>query len=71
MAERRKHSSHLVKAGYELLHDLKHNVVTPYVMVEALAGFSCCPSSGKRSAPLVPSICRLVKSWLCRRSPPP
>lgn len=50
-AERRKQSSHVVKAGHELLHDLKHNVVTPYVMVEALGWFFLLPFLGKTLCP--------------------
>ncbi|HMV55580.1 MAG TPA: DUF2309 domain-containing protein [Nitrospira sp.] len=65
MAERRKHSSHLVKAGHELLHDLKHNVVTPYVMVEALGWFFLLPFLGKTLCPRwYHRFAAWVKSWV-------
>lgn len=64
-AERRKHSSRLVKAGHELLHDLKHNVVTPYVMVEALGWFFLLPFLGKTLCPRWYSrFAARVKSWV-------
>lgn len=37
----------LLHAGYALLHDLKENVVTPYVMVESLGWFYSLPLIGK------------------------
>jgi uncharacterized protein YbcC (UPF0753/DUF2309 family) len=37
----------LVEAGHELLHDLKENVATPYVMVESLGWFYSLPMIGK------------------------
>ncbi len=64
-AERRKQSSHLVKAGQELLHDLKHNVVTPYVMVEALGWFFLLPFLGKTLCPRwYHRFTAWVKSWV-------
>ena len=44
-----KHESRakMVHAGHTLLHDLKENVVTPYVMVESLGCSMASPSSGK------------------------
>ncbi|HXF92590.1 MAG TPA: DUF2309 domain-containing protein [Nitrospiraceae bacterium] len=44
-----KHESRtkLVRAGHTLLHDLKENVVTPYVMVESLGWFYGLPLFGK------------------------
>jgi uncharacterized protein YbcC (UPF0753/DUF2309 family) len=45
--QRRKANLKLVKAGEDLLHDLKHNVVTPYVMVEALGWFFAWPMLGR------------------------
>ena len=40
-----KHQSRakLVHAGHTLLHDLKENVVTPYVMVESFGWFTSRP----------------------------
>ena len=48
-----KHQSRakLVDAGHTLLHDLKENVVTPYVMVESLGWFYALPMMGKLSCP--------------------
>ncbi|CAE6728389.1 DUF2309 domain-containing protein [Nitrospira defluvii] len=60
-AERRKQSTHLVKAGHELLHDLKHNVVTPYVMVEAIGWFFLLPFIGKT---LCPRWYHRVSAWI-------
>ncbi|MHB8481474.1 MAG: DUF2309 domain-containing protein [Nitrospiria bacterium] len=37
----------LLHAGHELLHDLKENVVTPYVAVESLGWFYSLPLIGK------------------------
>ncbi|HET6846317.1 MAG TPA: DUF2309 domain-containing protein, partial [Anaerolineales bacterium] len=43
LAERHKTAARLGAAGHLLLHDLKENVVTPYVMVEALGWFFGLP----------------------------
>jgi uncharacterized protein len=37
----------LVRTGHKLLHDLKENVITPYVMVESLGWFYSLPLIGK------------------------
>jgi uncharacterized protein len=50
-----------VHAGHTLLHDLKENVVTPYVMVESLGWFYGLPIFGKT---LLPSLYRRWTSWL-------
>ncbi len=60
-ASRRKQSTYLVKAGHELLHDLKHNVVTPYVMVEAIGWFFVLPFIGKT---LCPRWYHRVAAWV-------
>ena len=52
-----------VHAGHTLLHDLKENVVTPYVMVESLGWFYGIPIFGKT---LVPSLYRRWTAWLRR-----
>ncbi|HEY7130162.1 MAG TPA: DUF2309 domain-containing protein [Nitrospira sp.] len=52
-----------VHAGHTLLHDLKENVVTPYVMVESLGWFYGIPIFGKT---LVPSLYRRWTEWLRR-----
>ena len=44
-------ASQLVHAGHTLLHDLKENVVTPYVMVESLGWFYALPIFGKTAVP--------------------
>ncbi|WP_455379052.1 putative inorganic carbon transporter subunit DabA, partial [Petrachloros mirabilis] len=52
-----------VHAGHTLLHDLKENVVTPYVMVESLGWFYGLPIFGKT---LTPSLYRRWTGWLRR-----
>ena len=69
-----KHESRtkMVHAGHTLLHDLKENVVTPYVMVESLGWFYGLPIFGKTLAALaLPALDRLVAaSRSSRRSRP-
>ncbi|NOT23040.1 MAG: DUF2309 domain-containing protein [Nitrospiraceae bacterium] len=50
-----------VHAGHTLLHDLKENVVTPYVMVESLGWFYILPIFGNT---LLPSLYRRWTAWL-------
>ncbi|MDP3599115.1 MAG: DUF2309 domain-containing protein [Nitrospirota bacterium] len=52
MAERHKTATQLNRTARTLLHDLKENVVTPYVMVEALGWFFSVPLFGKTLFPL-------------------
>jgi uncharacterized protein YbcC (UPF0753/DUF2309 family) len=52
-----------VHAGHTLLHDLKENVVTPYVMVESLGWFYGLPIFGKT---LVPALYHRWTAWLRR-----
>ncbi|HSB45371.1 MAG TPA: DUF2309 domain-containing protein [Nitrospira sp.] len=52
-----------VHAGHTLLHDLKENVVTPYVMVESLGWFYSLPIFGKT---LLPSLYQRWTAWLKR-----
>jgi uncharacterized protein YbcC (UPF0753/DUF2309 family) len=52
-----------VHAGHTLLHDLKENVVTPYVMVESLGWFYGLPIFGKT---LLPALYRRWTAWLRR-----
>lgn len=52
-----------VHAGHTLLHDLKENVVTPYVMVESLGWFYSLPIFGKT---LVPALYQRLTAWLRR-----
>ncbi len=51
LAERHKTAAQVAVAARELLHDLKENVVTPYVMVEALGWFFSLPLLGKTLLP--------------------
>jgi uncharacterized protein YbcC (UPF0753/DUF2309 family) len=44
---RHRAGARLLQAGHALLHDLKENVVTPYVMVESLGWFYGLPLIGK------------------------
>ncbi|ALA61224.1 DUF2309 domain-containing protein [Nitrospira moscoviensis] len=60
-----KHESRakLVHAGHTLLHDLKENVVTPYVMVESLGWLYALPIVGKTAWP---ALYRRFTAWLRR-----
>jgi uncharacterized protein len=60
-----KHASRtrMVHAGHTLLHDLKENVITPYVMVESLGWFYSLPIFGKT---LLPLLYRRWTAWLRR-----
>lgn len=49
-----------VHAGHTLLHDLKENVVTPYVMVESLGWFYGLPIFGKT---LIPALYQRWTAW--------
>ncbi|MEX5215819.1 MAG: DUF2309 domain-containing protein [Nitrospiraceae bacterium] len=51
-AERHRFGSRLAKVGHTLLHDLKENVITPYVMVEALGWFFGLPLFARTLCPL-------------------
>ncbi len=55
-------------AGHTLLHDLKENVITPYVMVESIGWFYSVPIFGKT---LLPSLYRRVSTWLRHWLMPP
>ena len=65
-----KHQSRskLIHAGHTLLHDLKENVITPYVMVESLGWFYALPLIGKTA---VPALYRRVTAWVQRLFVPP
>lgn len=60
-----KHTSRskLVHAGHTLLHDLKENVVTQYVMVESLGWFYGLPIIGKTAWP---RLYRHFTGWIQR-----
>lgn len=53
----------MIHAGHTLLHDLKENVVTPYVMVESVGWFYGLPIFGKT---LLPGLYRCWTAWLQR-----
>jgi uncharacterized protein YbcC (UPF0753/DUF2309 family) len=65
-----KHASRtkLVQAGHTLLHDLKDNVVTPYVMVESIGWLYGVPIIGKTAWP---ALYRRLTAWLQRLFVPP
>ncbi|MFO0775199.1 MAG: DUF2309 domain-containing protein [Nitrospiraceae bacterium] len=65
-----KHQSRakLVHAGHTLLHDLKENVVTPYVMVESIGWFYGLPLIGKT---FLPAVYKRVAKWLRHLFVPP
>ncbi|MDH5740517.1 MAG: DUF2309 domain-containing protein [Nitrospira sp.] len=56
-----------VHAGHTLMHDLKENVVTPYVMVESLGWFYGLPIFGKT---LLPTLYQRLTAWFRRLSAP-
>jgi len=57
----------LVHAGHTLLHDLKENVVTPYVMVESLGWLYSLPIVGKT---ILPTWYAHAVAWLKKRFVP-
>lgn len=65
-----KHTSRaqLVHAGHTLLHDLKDNVVTPYVMVESLGWLYGVPIIGKTAWP---ALYRRFAAWVQQLFVPP
>ncbi len=60
-AEKFLQRQHLAKTGHNLLHDLKENVITPYVMVEAIGWFFGLRLFGQTLAPL---WYQRVTSWM-------
>ena len=64
-ADRHKTATQLSMAAHTLMHDLKENVVTPYVMVEAIGWWFGLPLFGKTlfSRPYH-AIARVLKTWL-------
>ncbi len=60
-AQRRRTTARAAKTLQELLHDLKHNVVTPYVMVEAVGWFFGWPLLAKT---LLPRWHHRLGGWL-------
>ena len=66
-AQRHKAAARLSEAVHQLLHDLKENVITPYVMVEALGWFFGLPLLGKT---LLPRWYHTAGRWLKDRLMP-
>ncbi len=58
----------LLHAGHTLFHDLKENVITPYVMVESIGWFFAFPFFGKTFWPV--QYAAWVKRLLKRFAPP-
>ncbi len=67
MVERRQASAKAAKMAETLAHDLKHNVVTPYVMVEAVGWFFGWPLLGKT---LFPRWYQRLTTWWKRVAVP-
>lgn len=65
---RHRAGTKLLHAVHRLLHDLKENVVTPYVMVESLGWFYSLPLVGKTIAS---AWYQRVAAWLRRLFVPP
>jgi len=55
--------THWLHTSHTLLHDLKENVATPYVMVESLGWFYGFPIFGKT---LIPSLYQRWTAWMRR-----
>ncbi len=60
-AEKFLEGQQIAKTGHTLLHDLKENVVTPYVMVEAIGWFFGFKLFGQT---LLPNWFKKVMSWM-------
>ena len=60
-ASRHRLFAQLSHVAHTLLHDLKENVITPYVMVEACGWFFSLPFFGKT---LCPIVYQRVASWV-------
>lgn len=58
----------LAKSGHTLLHDLKENVITPYIMVETVGWFFSLPFLGKTLFPV--GYSRALE-WLHQKFAPP
>ena len=66
-AQQHKAAARLSDVVHQLLHDLKENVITPYVMVEALGWFFGLPLLGKT---LFPRWYQTAGRWLKERLMP-
>ena len=63
VVSKHKARTRIVHAGHTLLHDLKENVVTPYVMAESVGWFYGFPIIGKT---FLPTLHGRLTSWLQR-----
>ncbi|HET6370381.1 MAG TPA: DUF2309 domain-containing protein [Nitrospiria bacterium] len=68
LLSRSRAGAKLIHTGHTLLHDLKENVITPYVMVESVGWFYGIPFIGKT---VFTSWYRKWTAWLRRRFAPP
>jgi uncharacterized protein YbcC (UPF0753/DUF2309 family) len=68
LLSRHRAGTKLLHAVHEILHDLKENVVTPYVMVESLGWFYSLPIVGKTVFTIG---YRKLTDWLRRTFVPP
>lgn len=68
LAERHRLTARWKGAAYELLHDLKQNIITPYVMVEAIGWFFSFPFFGRTLAPVWYDA---LKRWIAQLFAPP
>jgi uncharacterized protein YbcC (UPF0753/DUF2309 family) len=68
MVTKHAERSKLLHAGHTLLHDLKDNVITPYVMVESIGWFYGLPIIGKTAWP---ALYRRLTAWIQRLFVPP
>lgn len=67
-AEKHLAGKRLLQTGHQLLHELKENVITPYVMVEAMGWFYAVPFILKTT---LATWYRDCASWLRRSFAPP
>ncbi len=65
---RHRAGAQFLRQAHALLHDLKENVITPFVMVESIGWFYALPFLGKTLAPL---WFRSAGQWLKRLVAPP
>jgi uncharacterized protein YbcC (UPF0753/DUF2309 family) len=68
MLSRHRAGARFLRAAHTLLHDLKENVITPYVMVESLGWFYSLPFFGKSVFPVWSAN---LSAWLKRVITPP
>nr|WP_281719596.1 DUF2309 domain-containing protein [Nitrosomonas nitrosa] len=59
-----EHRTSMIHAGHTLLHDLKHNAITTYVMVEAVGLFYTIQMFGKT---ILPRLYNKASHWLQKK----